>query len=94
MLSANSGAVQPRRPARHAGSRSVDLRLSAAGDLVVLEIADDGVGFDVDAAARAADEGHLGLRLLPDLANQAGATLRVATSPGRGTRWRLEVRAQ
>lgn len=83
-----------RNAARHSGARGVDLRLFAAGDVVVLEIADDGVGFDIDAARRAADDGHLGLQVLPDLANQAGATLRVASSPGQGTRWRLEMAAR
>lgn len=83
-----------RNAARHSGARGVDLRLFQEGAIVVLEISDDGVGFDVDTARRAADEGHLGLRVLPDLANQAGATLRVATSPERGTRWRLEVAAR
>jgi two-component system NarL family sensor kinase len=80
-----------RNVARHAAASSVDVRLRTEGTAVVLEVADDGTGFDLDAARDAAREGHLGLRLLPDLATQSRAVLRVATAPGAGTRWRLEV---
>ena len=80
-----------RNAARHAAAHSVDLRLFADNGNVVLEIADDGVGFDLATAQHRMSEGHFGLRLLPDLATQAGATLRLATAPGAGTRWRLEV---
>jgi signal transduction histidine kinase len=57
----------------------------------VLEVADDGVGFDVAPAAARSREGHLGLRLLADRAAAAGATLTVRTAPGAGTTLRLEV---
>jgi two-component system NarL family sensor kinase len=80
-----------RNAARHAAARTVDLKLFAENGTVVLEITDDGVGFDIALAHRSPKNGHFGLRLLPDLANQAGATLRLATAPGAGTRWRLEV---
>lgn len=80
-----------RNAARHAAARTVDLRLFTENGTVVLEITDDGVGFDIAVAERSTRDGHFGLRLLPDLATQAGATLRLATAPGAGTRWRLEV---
>jgi len=80
-----------RNVTRHAAARAVDLRLAAEGDTVILQVEDDGLGFDLDAARDVAQEGHFGLRLLPDLASQSGATLRVATAPGAGTKWRLEV---
>ena len=79
-----------RNAARHSAAHTVDLRLSAENGAIVLEIADDGVGFDI-TAHRSQTKGHFGLRLLPDLATQAGAILRIATRPGAGTRWRLEV---
>jgi signal transduction histidine kinase len=82
-----------RNAARHSAARTVDLRLFAENDTVVLEITDDGVGFELAKAQRSPTNGHFGLRLLPDLATQAGATLRLATAPGAGTRWRLEVPA-
>lgn len=82
-----------RNAARHAAARTVELRLSVGSGPVVLDVSDDGVGFDLEAARKVSAEGHFGLRLLTDLAQQAGATLQVATSPGAGTRWRLEVPA-
>ena len=44
-------------------------------------------------AARLADpeEGHFGLRVLADLATDAGAVLQVASRPGAGTDWRLAM---
>lgn len=80
-----------RNAARHAAARTVEVRLSVGSGPIVLEVCDDGVGFDLEAARTASAEGHFGLRLLPDLAQQAGATLQVATAPGAGTKWRLEV---
>ena len=82
-----------RNAARHSAARAVNLHLFTENGTVVLEIVDDGVGFDLTKAQRPASNGHFGLRLLPDLASQAGATLRLATAPGAGTRWRLEVPA-
>jgi two-component system NarL family sensor kinase len=82
-----------RNAARHSAAQAVDLHLFTENGTVVLEIVDDGVGFDLAKAQRSPRTGHFGLRLLPDLATQAGATLRLATAPGAGTRWRLEVPA-
>lgn len=80
-----------RNAARHAAARTVEVRLTADGGPVVLDVCDDGVGFDLEAAREVSTEGHFGLRVVSDLARQAGATLQVATAPGEGTRWRLEV---
>jgi two-component system, NarL family, sensor kinase len=73
---------------RHARARTVQLTLTTAPDRVLLEVADDGVGFD---PSEGAGKGHFGLRVLTDLAAAAGATLDLATAPGRGTALRLEV---
>jgi signal transduction histidine kinase len=50
-----------------------------------------GTGFDMDALAVAPAGGHVGLRLLRDLVHAAGGTPDVVSSPGAGTRVRLEV---
>ena len=59
---------------------------------VVLAIDDDGVGFDPSTLPDR--EGHFGVRVLADLATDVGAVLRVSSSPGGGTRWRLALPAE
>ena len=76
---------------RHSSAAHVWLHLESGPDVVVLEIADDGVGFDVDAALAQPPEGHFGLRVLADVASGAGAELAVSSAPGAGCRWRLTV---
>ena len=48
---------------------------------VVLEIEDDGVGFDPDRVPA----GHLGLRTMNDRVEQIGGTLEIESAPGTGT---------
>jgi signal transduction histidine kinase len=73
---------------KHAQATEVTVGVHETSGRVVLEVEDDGVGFDV---AGAAPEGHFGLRVLADLAEEAGATLDLTTAPGAGTTLRLEV---
>ena len=80
-----------RNAARHSHATSVSVTLTVRADGLVLDVVDDGVGFDVDAALSDPAEGHFGLRLLADAAEQHGASLEVASAPGAGTSWRLVV---
>lgn len=80
-----------RNAAQHANADNVTVTVTMTERLVRLEIADDGRGFDPDAVLASPPEGHFGLRLITDLAQDEGATLSVAAAPGSGTRWRLEV---
>ncbi len=77
--------------AKHAAATSVLVRLARDGQHAVLEVLDDGRGFDPDQAWQSPRTGHLGLRVLTDLAQDAGATLSVSSAPGQGTWWRLQV---
>lgn len=79
-----------RNAATHAAPCRVTMRLAAEGADLVLEVADDGPGFDPQRLDTPA-EGHLGTRVLRDLAAQRGAELRLATRAGAGTRWRLRI---
>jgi signal transduction histidine kinase len=79
-----------RNAARHAGARSVSLRLHAVDERWVrLEIADDGTGFDPHGIAE--HPGHFGIALMTDAARKCGAGLTIASTPGAGTRVRMEV---
>lgn len=74
---------------RHAGAGRIDVRLTYAAPALVLEVGDDGSGFDADAdGARG-----LGLPSMTDRAQAVGGTLSVTSAPGRGTTVRMEVPA-
>jgi signal transduction histidine kinase len=74
---------------RHAGASHVELRLWRDAGGVILEVADDGRGFDAAAMLARPPEGHLGLRVLADVAGAVAAELAVAAAPGAGCRWRM-----
>jgi two-component system NarL family sensor kinase len=82
-----------RNVTRHADATTVTLRLTPArdGGPLVLEIEDDGTGFDPAAMLAEPPEGHFGVRVMADVAASSGATLSVRSAPGAGTCWRLEV---
>ncbi len=77
-----------RNSLRHAGASHLDVAVWSEGPRTVLEVVDDGCGFD---PAEARDRTHFGLRGLESLIADAGGTLRVTSAPGQGTRVRLEV---
>ena len=80
-----------RNAAKHAVPCTASVTLYRVGDEVVLDVLDDGNGFDVDAQLADPEPGHFGLQLLADLAATGGALLQVASVPRRGTHWRLRV---
>jgi signal transduction histidine kinase len=80
-----------RNVGKHARSRTVAVTVEQQPGRLVLEVTDDGVGFDAGAAMGRSRTGHLGLRLLADRAAAEGTTLAVRTAPGAGTTLRLEV---
>lgn len=78
-----------RNVAKHAAPCTVTIALHLADEGAVLDVVDDGSGFDVAAQLEQPAAGHLGLQLLVDLAATGGGLLQVASVPGRGTHWRL-----
>ncbi|WP_196804464.1 ATP-binding protein [Cellulomonas sp. URHD0024] len=82
-----------RNAVTHARADQIAVSLTRTGADVVLEVTDDGVGFEVDETLVRPQEGHFGLRLLRDLASSEGAELKVRSAPGCGTAWRLTVGA-
>jgi signal transduction histidine kinase len=73
----------------HAHAERVDVHLSLVGREWRLDVVDDGVGFGPADDERP----HFGLRLLADRAREHGAELEIQSTPGRGTRVRLNVPA-
>jgi signal transduction histidine kinase len=69
--------------AKHAGARRVGLTLSYMGDVVTLDVRDDGVGFD--PVATPCGEGGFGLTAMRQRVQELGGTLEVESEPGGGT---------
>jgi PAS domain S-box-containing protein len=71
---------------RHADARTIDLVLSAEAGTLVLEVRDDGRGFD----RMTCRTDSLGLASMEERALALGGRLDIASTPGQGTRVRLE----
>jgi signal transduction histidine kinase len=76
--------------AGHAQAKSIDVRVTKGGGRVTLTVRDDGRGFDVTRLTNP-PPGHLGLRLLSDLASDAGGEFHISSTVGQGTEVRLEL---
>jgi len=75
--------------AKHAVASEAWIRIGEAGDRVVLEIGDDGVGFEVDSER----EGHFGLASMRSRALEIGGSFTIASGMGRGTLVHVEAPA-
>ncbi|MGH3913068.1 MAG: GAF domain-containing sensor histidine kinase [Pseudonocardiaceae bacterium] len=76
---------------KHACAQHVHLRLSVTAGTVVLEVCDDGTGFDPAAASTRPGPGGYGLPGMQQRAELLGGQLTVESTPGRGTTMRLRV---
>ena len=76
--------------ATHSAARHVTLRLDVEDGDDVLEVIDDGIGFDPERLDERLREGHIGVLSLRERAEGLGGSLRIDSAFGRGAR--LEVR--
>jgi signal transduction histidine kinase len=77
--------------ARHADATTVRLELRAVPGGAVLEVADDGHGFDANPPM--APTGGVGLRLMRERVAELGGELSVDSRPGSGTTVRVHLHA-
>ena len=72
---------------KHAHANKIHLLLSQTANQVILEVNDDGVGFEV------ADSfpGHLGLRSMQERVSHLGGELEIESAPGQGTHLHVVV---
>jgi len=79
--------------ARHAQAKSVRVKLTGSGSELCMEIADDGVGFDLHTVEAGR---HFGLQGMRERAQLIHAVLDIISRPGEGTRlslsWHGETR--
>jgi signal transduction histidine kinase len=74
---------------RHARAQHVRVRLTRQNGHLLLEVADDGVGFDPDAPELRSR--RLGLTSMEERAERIGARLEIASELGKGTAVKLEA---
>jgi signal transduction histidine kinase len=72
---------------KHAGAATAQVRIEANGGSVVVEIEDDGCGFDPEATRA----GHYGLDSMRSRAEEISAVLTITSAAGRGTTVRVET---
>ncbi len=72
---------------KHARARNVKLRLNQAPEGVLLEVHDDGVGFDTTASF----PGHLGLHSMRERIINLGGTFQIESRSGAGTHIRIQI---
>ena len=71
---------------KHAAAAHIWVRLDRRGNVLILEVRDDGVGFNVGAVdATYAQRGSLGMVNMRERAELVGGRLRVESAEGRGT---------
>jgi signal transduction histidine kinase len=75
---------------KHADATVARVRVEARGDQVIVEITDDGCGFDPGNG----HPGHFGLESMRTRTDEIGGRLAIASAPGHGTRVRVRVPAR
>ncbi len=77
---------------KHAQASRITVRLAVQGDLLVGQVTDNGVGFDVRAVENSyGSRGSLGLVNLRERAELVGGTISLESAPGQGTRITLII---
>jgi signal transduction histidine kinase len=77
---------------KHARANNLWVRLRVEGNQFVVEVEDDGVGFDVSVLEEGYEErGSLGMLNMRERAELVGGSLSVRSAPGQGTRVTLSV---
>lgn len=70
---------------KHAAAGSIQVMIRRAGNDVIVEVVDDGVGMDPDLQERRRDEGHVGLELLRERLRPLGGQLELSPRDPAGT---------
>ena len=74
---------------KHARARQVTFKLIWAEDSLTMEFSDDGLGFDV--SENTFESGHLGLRIIQEIAEELNGVLTLTSSEEDGTKVVLRI---
>lgn len=75
---------------KHAAAREVTIKIKYGENALRLEMRDDGAGFDTQLASQS---GGVGLRGIQERANKLGGSLKIESTPGKGTRLTVKIPA-
>jgi signal transduction histidine kinase len=77
---------------KHAGASKVRVQLQLSDSTAIVEVEDDGKGFDVEVAlSRKGVRQNLGLHGMAERATLLGGTFNIRSQPGQGTCLRVEI---
>ncbi len=76
---------------KHANADAVTVQIQIKGDLLIMEITDNGRGFDLTAVA---DTGGIGLASMQERAEKLSGNLRIVSTPGKGTKVQVQVKVR
>jgi signal transduction histidine kinase len=78
--------------ARHSGENLARLSLTVTEDQVLLNISDEGRGFDPDIAlSRSVNREHFGLHGMQERARSLGGDCEIVSQPGAGARITIHI---
>jgi two-component system, NarL family, sensor kinase len=78
---------------RHASAHTMRVELRQDDSMIVLIVADDGVGFEDQELSKRLADGHIGLPSQRVRIESAGGTLHIDSAPGAGTRVEARIPA-
>jgi signal transduction histidine kinase len=73
---------------RYARAKKVTVDLQTRSNWVILDICDNGVGFELEFARQ---RGGMGIQNMEQRARRLGGRLEITSSPGAGTRIKAEI---
>lgn len=77
---------------RHSQAETVEINISRKGENILLEVKDDGQGFDLGSVrAEALQQQHLGLLGIQERAELVGGNTELSSRPGQGTQILVRV---
>lgn len=76
---------------KHARAHAVAVTLSYMDDVVMLDVRDDGIGFDVDELSGAGKMGSFGLRAMRERVGPLRGSISIESEPGEGTTLTVSV---
>ncbi|MDD5334925.1 MAG: PAS domain-containing protein [Rhodoferax sp.] len=77
--------------AKHSRAKSIVVALNLDRPPVALLVSDDGIGFDLDLLGKTSHTSGLGILTMREMAEFSGAKFTLESSPGQGTRIKVEM---